>query len=161
MKLIRLMVAVAAMTALALLSGCGVKPQPINPAQIAAVACPQLNLVHSQLVALNAALEADPATAAAGKQAQAQLDAVHPIVTAVCNGAQAAPAVSLASLQALVTTGLPALGHLAGTLPLPPAQQAQVQAALVVAETAVGIVGVVQQQVSAAQPASAASAGKP
>lgn len=145
----------------AILTGCGVKPQPINPAQVAAMACPQLNLVHSQLVALNAALEADPATAAVGKQAQAQLDAVHPIVAAVCNGAAAAPAVSLASLQALVTTGLPALGHLASTLPLPPAQQAQVQAALVVAETAVGIVGVVQQQVQAAQPASAASAGKP
>ena len=161
MKRMSLLVAVAAMVSLALLSGCGVKPQPINPEQVASIACPQLNLVHTQLVALNAALEADPATAAMGKQAQAQLDAVHPIVAAVCNGAAAAPAVSLASLQALVTTGLPALGHLAGTLPLPPAQQAQVQAALVVAETAVGVVGVVQQQIQAAQPASAASAGKP
>lgn len=159
MKRMSLLVALAAMVSLALLSGCGVKPQPINPAQVASIACPQLNLVHTQLVALNTALEADPATAAVGKQAQAQLDAIHPIVTAVCNGAQAAPAVSLASLQALITTGLPALGHLASTLPLPPAQQAQVQAALVVAETAVGIVGVVKQQIQAAQPAAAASAG--
>lgn len=145
----------------AFLTGCGVKPQQLNPQQIAAIACPQLNLVHTQLVALNAALEADPATAAAGKQAQAQLDAVHPIVAAVCNGAQAAPAVDLSSIQALISTGLPALGHLAGSLPLPPAQQTQVQAALVVAETAAGVVGVVEQQISAAQPASAASAGKP
>ena len=161
MKRMSLLVAVAAMVSLALLSGCGVKPRPINPAQVAALACPQLNLVHSQLVALNVALEADPSTAAVGKQAQAQLGAIHPIVTAVCNGAQAAPTVNLSSLQALVTTGLPALGHLAGSLPFPPAQQAQVQAALVVAETAVGVVGVVQQQIQAAQPASAASAGKP
>ena len=92
---------------------------------------------------------------------QAQLDAVHPIVAAVCNGAQAAPAVDLSSIQALISTGLPALGHLAGSLPLPPAQQAQVQAALVVAETAAGVVGVVEQQIKAAQPAGAASAGKP
>ena len=163
MKLLRLMVAFAAMTALVLLSGCGVKPRPINPAQIAAVACPQLNLVHTQLVAFNAALEADPKTATAGQQAQAQLDAIHPIVTAVCNGAASAPAVDASNIQALISTGLPALGHLAGSLPLPPAQQAQVQAALVVAETAVGVVGVVEQQIRAAQavPAPAASAAKP
>lgn len=144
-----------------LLTGCGVKNQPPTPAQVAAIACPQINLVHVQLTALNAALVADPATAALGKQAQAQLDTIHPLVMAVCNGAAAAPAVNLASLKTLITTGLPALGHLASTLPLPPAQQAQVQAALVVAETAVGVVGVVQQQIQAAQPDSAASAGKP
>jgi len=148
----------------AILTGCaGNAPKPLAPAQIAAIACPQLNLVHTQLVAFNAALEADPSTAATGKQAQAQLDAIHPIVQSVCNGASAAPTVNLSSIQALITTGLPALGHLAGTLPLPPAQQAQVQAALVVAETAAGVAGVVEQQIKAAQsaPASAASTGKP
>lgn len=84
-------------------------------------------------------------------------------MTAVCNGASAAPTVDVSSIQALVTTGLPALGHLAGTLPLPAAQQAEVQAALVVAETAAGVAGVVEQQIKAAQsaPASAASSGKP
>lgn len=162
MKFARILVMAMAVALIGLCAGCGVKPQPLNPQQIAAIACPQLNLVHTQLVAFNAALEADPATAAIGKQAQAQIDAVHPIVAAVCNGAQAAPAVDLSSIQALISTGLPALGHLAGTLPLPPAQQAQVQAALVVAETAAGVVGVVEQQVKAAQaPASAASTGKP
>jgi len=163
MKRMSLLVALAAMVSLALIAGCGVKPQQLNAQQIAAIACPQLNLVHTQLVAFNAALEADPATAATGKQAQAQLDAVHPIVAAVCNGAQAAPSVDLSSIQALISTGLPALGHLAGSLPLPPAQQAQVQAALVVAETAVGVVGVVEEQIKAAQaaPAPAASTAKP
>lgn len=163
MKRISLLVAVAAMFSLALIAGCGVKPQQLNPQQIAAIACPQLNLVHTQLTALNTALEADPKTAATGQQAQAQLDAIHPIVTAVCNGAAAAPAVDASSIQALITTGLPALGHLAASLPLPPAQQAQVQAALVVAETAAGVAGVVEQQIQAAQvvPAPAVSAAKP
>lgn len=163
MKRMSLLVAVAAMVSLALIAGCGVKPQQLNPQQIAAIACPQLNLVHTQLVALNAALEADPATAATGKQAQAQLDAIHPIVTAVCNGAAGAPTVDVSSIQALVQTGLPALAHLAGSLPLTPAQQAQVQAALVVAETAAGVVGVVEQQIKVAQaaPATAASTAKP
>lgn len=162
MKFARILVMAMAVALIGLCAGCGVKPQPLNPQQIAAIACPQLNLVHTQLVAFNAALEADPATAAIGKQAQAQIDAVHPIVAAVCNGAQAAPAVDLSSIQALISTGLPALGHLAGTLPLPPAQQAQVQAALVVVETAAGVVGVVEQQFRAAQaaPASAASVAK-
>lgn len=162
MKFARILVMAMAVALIGLCAGCGVKPQPLNPQQIAAIACPQLNLVHTQLVAFNAALEADPATAAIGKQAQAQIDAVHPIVAAVCNGAQAAPAVDLSSIQALISTGLPALGHLAGTLPLPPAQQAQVQAALVVVETAAGVVGVVEQQFKAAQaaPASAASVAK-
>lgn len=160
MKFVRILVMAIAVTLIGLCAGCGVKPQPLTPQQIATIACPQLDLVHTQLAALNAALEADPATTAVGKQAQAQLDAVHPVVAAVCNGAQAAPAVDLSSIQALISTGLPALGHLAGSLPLPPAQQAQVQAALVVAETAAGVVGVVEQQI-AAQLAGAASAGKP
>jgi len=163
MKRMSLLVALAAMVSLALIAGCGVKPQQLNPQQIAAIACPQLNLVHTQLTALNTALEADPATAGTGAQAQIQLAAIHPIVTAVCNGAAASPAVDLSSIQALISTGLPALAHLAGSLPLPAAQQAQVQAALVVAETAAGVVGVVEQQIKAAQaaPASAASTANP
>lgn len=161
MKLKTLIVALVA-TCFAVLAGCaGNAAKPLTPQQIAAIACPQLNLVHTQLVAFNAALEADPATAGTGAQAQIQLAAIHPIVTAVCNGAAGAPTVDMSSIQALVQTGLPALGNLAGSLPLPPAQLAQVQAALVVAETAAGVVGVVEQQIKAAQPASAASAAKP
>lgn len=163
MKLKTLIVALVT-TCFAVLSGCaGNAPKSLTPQQIAAIACPQLNLVHTQLVALNTALEADPATAGTGAQAQIQLAAIHPIVTAVCNGAAGAPTVDASSIQALVQTGLPALAHLAGSLPLTPAQQAQVQAALVVAETAAGVVGVVEQQIKAAQvvPAPAVSAAKP
>lgn len=159
MKRMSLLVALAAMVSLALIVGCaGNAPKPLTPQQIAAIACPQINLVHTQLVAFNAALAADPATAAVGTKASAQLAAVQPVVSALCNGAAAAPAVDASSIQALIQSGLPALGYIAGSLPLPPAQQAQVQTALVVAETAAGVAGVVEQQIKAGQ---AASAGKP
>jgi len=130
--------------------------QPIQPAQIAAVACPQLSLVHTQLVALNTALEADPKTAALGTKAAAQLAAIQPIVNGVCNGAAASPAVNFATIQTLAQTGFPALAALAASLPLPPSQQAQVQAALAVAETAAGVVGVLQQQLQAKGPGTSA-----
>lgn len=148
---------------LGLVAGCGVKPQPLTPAQIATIACPQLDLVHTQLTVLNAALKADPATAGIGAKAAAQLDIAHAVVTKVCNGAAAVPSVDALSIQALIQTGLPALGYLAGTLPLPAAQQAQIQAALVIAETAAGVVGVVEAQVEAAKaaPISASSVSSP
>jgi hypothetical protein len=163
MKIRTLLVAVAAMISLSLFAGCAsTTPKPLTPQKIAAIACPQLNLVHSQFVAFNAALEANPATAVTGAKASASLAAVQPIIAAVCNGAAAAPSVDISSIQALIQTGLPTLGALAGSLPLPPAQEAQVQAALVLAETAAGVVGVVEQQIKAAQavPASASSSSK-
>jgi len=155
----KMFMAAVSILLLGMIAGCGVKPQPLTPAQIATIACPQLNLVHTQLSVLNAALKADPATADLGNKADAQLAVAHAIVTKVCNGAAAAPMVDASSIQALVQTGLPALGFLAGSLPLPPAQQAQVQAALVLAETASGVVGVVEAQIAAAKaaPASASS----
>ena len=155
----KMFMAAVSILLLGMIAGCGVKPQPLNPQQIATIACPQLDLVHTQLSVLNAALKADPATADLGNKADAQLAVAHAIVTKVCNGAAAAPTVDASSIQALVQTGLPALGFLAGSLPLPPAQQAQVQAALVLAETASGVVGVVEAQIAAAKaaPASASS----
>lgn len=141
------------------LSSCATnQSQLVQPAQIATIACPQLNLVHTQLAALNTALEASPKTADLGRKGAAQLAAIQPIVTGVCNGATAAPRVDFATLQTLVKSGLPALAALAASLPLPPAQQAQVQAALAVAETAASIVGVMEQQINAAHPAPAAAA---
>lgn len=157
MKLARIIVMAMAVALIGLCAGCGVKPQPLTPQQIATIACPQLDLVHTQLAALNAALEADPATADLGRKADAQLAVAHAVVTKVCNGASAAPAVDASSIQSLVKTGLPALAYLAGSLPIPPAQQAQVQAALVIAETAAGVVGVVEAQIKAAQAAPASS----
>lgn len=136
------------------LAGCAShQVQPLQPAQIAAVACPQLALVHTQLVALNTALQADPKTADLGKKAAAQLAAIQPAVTAVCNGAAVAPKVDFSNIQALAQTALPVLATLVASLPIPPAQQAQAQAALAVSGTAVGIINALQQ----AQPAAATS----
>lgn len=119
--------------------------QAVSPQQIATIACPQLNLVHTQLVALNTALQADPKTADLGKKGAAQLAAIHPIVTSVCNGAAAAPKVDFSNIQALAQTGFPALAALAASMPLTPQQQAGIQAALAVAETATGVVAALQQ----------------
>ena len=147
--------AVALFACAAGLSGCTTTggAQPIPPAQIAAVACPQLNLVHTQLVALNTALEASTSTAAFGKKADAQLAAIQPIINGVCNGAAAAPAVNFANLQTLVQTGFPALSTLVASLPMSATQEAAIQAAIAVAETAAGMVNALQQ----AQPAPATS----
>jgi hypothetical protein len=130
--------------------------QAIQPAQIAAVACPQLALVHNQLVALNAALVADPKTASVGAKATAQLAAIQPIVDGVCNGAAAAPKVDFSTIQSLVQTGFPALSALIAALPIPATQQAEIQAALAVAETAAGVVQTLQQQIQATGPGSSA-----
>jgi len=132
------------------LAGCvSNQTQQVSPLQVATIACPQLNLVHTQLVALNTALEADPKTANLGKKGAAQLAAVQPVVAAVCNGAAAAPKVDFSSIQALAQTGFPALAALAASLPLTPQQQAGIQAALAVAETATGVVAALQQQAPA------------
>ncbi|MGN6314619.1 MAG: hypothetical protein ACTHMO_12795 [Rhodanobacteraceae bacterium] len=137
------------------LAGCASnQAQPISPQQIATIACPQLNLVHTQLVALNTALQADPKTADLGKKGAAQLAAIDPIVRGVCNGAAAAPQVDFTNIQTLAKTAFPALSALAAALPLTPAQQAGIQAAMAVAETATGVVAALQQQAPA--PASTA-----
>lgn len=146
MKLKTLAAMLVALTVCALSACTTGNVQAIQPAQIAAVACPQLNLVHTQLVALNTALEADPKTAAVGTKAAAQLAAIQPIVNGVCNGAAAAPKVDFSTIQSLVQTGFPALATLVASLPLPAAQQAEIQAALAVAETAAGVVNALQTQ---------------
>lgn len=166
MKRLSLLVAVAAMVSLALMTGCGVKPQPLNPVQIASVTCPQINLLHDQFAALNNTLSANPSTASAGNAAAAVLAKVDPIAKAVCNGVAANPAVNLANLQSLISAGLPALGNLAKVLPMTPQQQAAVQGGLTVSETLVALVNALQAQSPASAsstvaPAGAASAGKP
>lgn len=138
---------------LGLVAGCGVKPQPLTPAQIAAIACPQINLAVTKLTAFNAVAAANPATASFATKANADLAAQQPTIAAVC---AAGATVTATNVQALAQQALPALGTIVGTLPLPAATQAQVQGALVLAETAMGLVGVVEQQIQAAKAAQAA-----
>lgn len=168
---LKMMVAVAMVACIGMLAACStssggvVKPVPLNAVQIASITCPQLNLLHDQFDAMNKALEAAPNTANVGKQGAAVLAQVDPIAHAVCAGAVANPNVSLANLQSLITTGLPALGNLARTLPMTPQQQAAVQGGLAVSETLVALVNALQSQAppagasTAVAPAHAASAG--
>lgn len=143
-----------------LLVGCTSNaPKPLSPAQVAAIACPQINLAVVQLKAFNTVLAVNPATAAFGTKANADLAAVQPAVDAVC---AVGATVTATNLGALVQQALPALGTIVGQLPLPAPQEAQIQGALVLAETAAGLVGVVEQQIKAAQavPEPAASIAK-
>ena len=144
------LVALVCLVALAVMPGCTQGTKPLQPAQIAAVACPQINLVTTQLAVLNTALQADPKTAKIGQKGAAQLASIQPVINGVCNGAAAAPAVNAATLQTLIQTGFPALSTIAASLPLTPAQEGQVQAALAIAEAAAGVVSIVQQQVAPA-----------
>ncbi|OOG61434.1 hypothetical protein B0E46_15770 [Rhodanobacter sp. B04] len=158
MKIKTMIVALVAMLLLAACATTG--PKPLSPAQIAAVACPQINLAMTQLTAFNAVAEANPATKAFATKANADLIAAQPTIAAVC---AAGATVTATNVQALAQQALPALGTIVGTLPLPPTQQAQVQGALVLAETAMGLAGVVEQQIQAAKsavPAAASSVGK-
>jgi hypothetical protein len=128
------------------ITGCAAnQPKPLTPAQIMAVACPQIESAMLQFEVIDASL-ATPA----GLKAQKLLVQAQPIVHSAC---AAGATVSADSIQAFAQTVLPALGQVAGTLPLPPQQLAQVQAGLVVAEIAVGAVGVVEQQIQSAQAA--------
>lgn len=153
----RMLVAVAAMVLLALITGCaGNQAKPLPPAQVIAIACPPIQAAITQFVALDATLPTVPEAQKAG----VALAQVQPVIAAACT---AGATVDASTVQAFAQTVLPALGQVAGSLPLPPAQLAQVQAGLVAAEIAVGAAGVVEQQIRAAQaaPASAASSAKP
>ena|SRR5690348_11539513 len=134
------------------LAGCvSNQPESIPPGQILAIACPPVQAAIVQFEALDATLPNVPAAV----KAKAALEQIQPTVTAAC---AAGTTVSIANVQAFAQTVLPALGQVAGSLPLPPAQLAQVQAGLVAAEIAVGAIGVVQAQIQAAQKAKAAPA---
>jgi len=146
---------VCALACVTLVSGCATSsPQPLTPAQIASIACPQVNLAVTQLTAFNTVLIATPTTASFGTKANADLVKLQPTIAAVC---AAGATVTATNLQALAQQALPALGTVVGSLPLPAPQQAQIQGALVLAETAMGLAGVVEQQIQAAKAASIAA----
>jgi hypothetical protein len=137
---------------IAMLAGCastGSAPQ-LTPAQVVAIACPPVQQAISAYIALDQSM---PTNADAIK-AEAILTVAQPIVTATCT---AGANVSTANVEAFASTVLPALGTIAGTLPLPPATLAGIQGGLIAAEIAVGAAGVVESNIKAAQAASAAS----
>jgi hypothetical protein len=160
MKIIRFLAVALIAAAAAFLPGCATtSAQPVTPAQGITAACPPIQAAITQFEVLDASLP----TVKAAADAEAALKQIQPVVAAACaSGAT----VSTANVQAFAATVLPVLGQIAGSLPLPPAQLAQIQAGLVVAEVAVGAVGVVEQQIQAAQaangvPAAAATSAPP
>lgn len=128
--------------------------QKLSPAQVAAIACPPIQAANAQFHVLVAASPNDAKLQAAG----AKLATIEPVVAAACN---AASTVTATEVQELATQVLPALSQVAGSLNLPADKLAQIQAGLVAAQIAVGVVGVVEANIKAAQtapsPAPAAS----
>ncbi|MFZ0872165.1 MAG: hypothetical protein WAM90_15750 [Rhodanobacter sp.] len=142
---------IVAFVAAMLIAACATTaPQSLSPAQVISIACPPIQAAITQFEAIDATLPGVPAAV----KAEADLQKLQPVVTAACaSGAT----VSTASVQAFAQSVLPVLGQIAGSLPLPPAQLAQVQAGLVAAEIAVGAAGVVEQQIQAAKTAAVAT----
>jgi len=157
MKLARILVAALAVALIGLCAGCATNgAQPLSPAQIAAVACPPIQAAITQFEVLDASLPGVPVA----QKAEADLQALQPIVAAACaTGAT----ITSTNIQAVAQTVLPALGRILATLPIPAVQQAQIQAGLVAAEIAVGAAGVIEQQIQAAKsaPASASTVAPP
>lgn len=162
MKFARSLVMAMAVALIGLCAGCAPNVKPVSVAQALSVVCPQLSLVNTQLTAFNAVLIANPSTKAIATKANAELAALQPAVNALC---AAGATITSTQLNTELAQLLPALGAIVGTIPLPPATQAQIQGALVLAEGAVGLVGVVEAQIKAAQaaqlPASASTAAAP
>lgn len=156
MKLARSLVMAMVVALIGLCAGCASNaPKPLSPSQIAAVACPPAEAALAQFVVLAGTLKAtDPLYA----KVQSDLVKAQPVVEALCAKGST---ISLDSVQAFAQTALPALGEILVGLPIPPAQQAQIQAGLVVAEIAVGAVGAIEQQVEAAKAAPSSTVATP
>lgn len=149
----KIAVVLAGVVALALFAGCaspGSAPQ-MTPAQIFQIACPPVQAAITEFTALDASL---PASAQTGV-VETDLKLAAPVVAAACT---AGATVSVANVTAFAQTVLPVLGTVAGTLPLPPATMAEVQAGLIAAEIAVGVAGTVESNIAAAKAANAAPA---
>lgn len=120
----------------------------ITPAQIAATLCTPIDTAVSTVTTLVATnpVDAKLATAAAA------LKKVQPTINAVCSSAAV---VTSDSVQTLITVGLPAIGTILGTLPLPAATLANIETDFTLAEQAIDLVDVVVSNIKAAQIVSA------
>ncbi len=128
-------------------AGTGGTPS-VSPSQIAQTVCPVFKYTVGQF---NQISQLMPDNAGVQKAAD-QLNAVSPIVSSVCSNVST---VSVDNIKDFTNTVLPALASIAGTLPLSPQTLQTVQAGLIMAETALGIVGYVEQEIPKAQAAMA------
>lgn len=116
----------------------------ITPATIAATLCTPVDTAVSTITDLVATNPADAKLATAA----AALTKVEPTISAVCSSAST---VTSDSVQTLITVGLPAIGTILGTLPLPAATLANIETDFTLAEQAIDLVDVVVANVKAAQ----------
>jgi hypothetical protein len=138
-------------TAVALV-GCASAPPALTPAQIAGILCVPAQNAITQFQTIDATLSPIWPQAAT---ASAALAKAKPVVTAACT---ASSSVSVASAQALINTGLPALAAVAAALPLDPVTLGTVQDAFNAAEIAAGIATVFEETIAEIQAAKAAGA---
>jgi hypothetical protein len=141
-----------------LCAGCTTGVKPMSVAQQLNIVCSNFGLVNTQLAAFNAVLVANPGTKALGDKATADLAAAQKPIQTLCASGQA---ITSTQLQTALAQALPAVAAVVATLPLPPAQQASVQGALVLAETTVGLAGIVEAQIQAAKTAPASTSTAP
>lgn len=148
---------VALVVLVGVLAGCATtSSQALSPEQIAASVCPP---IQADLVSFQAVFASDITDPNAAK-ISADIAKAEPVVNALCT---AGATVSASSVQAFATTALPALADVVNYLPLSPPQKAAVVTDLTVAELAVGVVGVVEQQIQAekSSPAPASAVATP
>jgi len=116
----------------------------ITPAQIAATLCTPVNTAIGTITTLVATNPADAKLATAA----AALLKVEPTINAVCTSAAV---ITSDNVQTLITVGLPAIGTILGTLPLPAATLTTIEGDFVLAEQAIDLVDVVVLNIKAAQ----------
>lgn len=130
--------------------------QQLTPQQVVAIACPPLEASLVQLQIIYAS-QADMGSPTAAKASEGIAKA-QPIIAQAC---AVGAAVSVADVQSFITTALPSLAKVAGTLPLTPKQQADVQTALLTAQVALGVYDVVQSQMAVKNVAPAVASSTP
>lgn len=132
-------------------SGTSASSKPnLTPAQVMQIACPPIQTAIVQFQALDAALLLTNPADTKAQKAQALLAQAQPVVAAAC---AAGASVDVSSVTAFAESVLPVVAQVAGTLPLKPDQLAQVQAGLLAAQVAIGVVNVVESSIATAQQA--------
>ena len=122
---------------LAAVVGCTGNVKAPTPRQIATTVCP---VFQADLVVLQGVFAADTTNANAAK-ISADIGRAQPAIASFCANLAT---VSTTSLEAFAQTALPALADAVTYLPLTAAQKTKIVNDLTLAETALGLVGVVE-----------------
>ncbi|GGA00358.1 hypothetical protein [Dyella caseinilytica] len=131
------------------LDGCATLQADQSKAELV---CSNLSSVNATFTAFNNVLIAEPATKVIGTKAAADLAAAQAPIQALCANVGI---VTDTQITGALQQVLPAIAAIVATLPLPAATQASIQGGLVAAEGVVGLAGLFESQLQAAQAAKA------